>query len=49
MKEEKLPEKAADNKIKKLLQHAAVMIMAWVPAEKRNQYLNYFYSLFTDE
>lgn len=49
MKEEKLPEKAADKKIKKLLQHSAVMIMAWIPAEKRNQYLNYFYSLFTDE
>jgi len=42
-------ETAADRKIKKLLQKSAVMIMCWIPAEKRNQYLNYFYSLFTDE
>lgn len=42
-------EMSADRKIKKLLQSAAVMIMCWIPAEKRNQYLNYFYSLFTDE
>ena len=49
MKEEKLPEKAADKKIKRNLEHAAAMIMMWIPAEKRNQYLNYFYSLFTDE
>jgi len=44
-----LNEGAADKKIKKHLQYAAVMIMAWIPADKRNQYLNYFYSLFTDE
>jgi len=44
-----LPEKAADKKIKRNLEHAAAMIMMWIPKEKRNQYLNYFYSLFTDE
>jgi hypothetical protein len=49
VKEEKLPEKAADKKIKRNLEHAAAMIMCWIPREKRNQYLNYFYSLFTDE
>ena len=49
MKEEKLPEKAADKKIKRYLENAAAMIMVWIPAEKRNSYLNYFYSLFTDQ
>jgi hypothetical protein len=44
-----LNEGAADKKIKRLLQYAAIMIMSWIPAEKRNQYLNYFYSLFIDE
>jgi len=42
-------EGAADRKIKNFLMHAAVMINSWIPLEKRNQYLNYFYSLIIDE
>lgn len=42
-------EGAADKKIKNFLSHAAVMINIWIPVEKRNQYLNYFYSLIIDE
>jgi hypothetical protein len=44
-----LNEKAADKKIKRNLEHAAAMIMCWIPKGKRDHYLNYFYSLFTDE
>ena len=44
-----MPEEAANRKIKKLLQHAAIMINLWIPVEKRNQYLNYFYSIIIDE
>ena len=43
-----MDEKPADKKIKRNLEHAAAMIMCWIPKDKRNQYLNYFYSLFTD-
>jgi|TARA_Y100000361_G_C11139912_1_gene334410 hypothetical protein len=49
VKEEKLPEKAADRKIKSLLQFCAVIINMWIPIEKRNQYLNYFYSIIIDQ
>jgi hypothetical protein len=41
-------EKAADKKIKRNLEHAAAMVLCWIPKEKRNQYLNYFYSLIID-
>ena len=49
MKEEKLPEKAADKKIKRLLQYAAAMIVMWTPKEKRNQYLDYLHTLCEDQ
>jgi len=42
-------EGAANRKIKRFLQHAAVMINTWIPVGKRNQYLNYFYSIIIDE
>lgn len=41
-------EKAAHNKINNLLMHAAVMINTWIPVEKRNQYINLFYSYIID-
>lgn len=44
-----MDENAADRKIKRFLQHAAVMINLWIPVIKRNQYLNYFYSIIIDE
>tara|TARA_B100001559_G_scaffold273686_1_gene243294 strand:- start:262 stop:408 length:147 start_codon:yes stop_codon:yes gene_type:complete len=40
-----LPEKAADKKIRKLLEYAAAMMMMWIPKEKRNQYFSYLYTL----
>ena len=47
MKEEKLPEKAADKKIKKLLEYAAAMIVMWTSKEKRNEYsITEFLDLF---
>ena len=49
MKEEKLPEKAADKKIKRLLEFAAAMIVMWTPKEKRNQYLDYLHTLCEDQ
>ena len=49
MKEEKLPEKAADKKIKKLLEYAAAMIVMWTPKETRNQYFDYLYTLCEDQ
>lgn len=49
MKEEKLPEKAADKKIKRLLEYAAAMIVMWTPKEKRNQYLDYLHTLCEDQ
>jgi len=42
-------EKAAHNKINRFLMHAAVMINTWIPAEKRTQYINLFYSYIIDE
>tara|TARA_B100001939_G_C16872312_1_gene586994 strand:- start:737 stop:892 length:156 start_codon:yes stop_codon:yes gene_type:complete len=41
-------EGAAHNKINRLLMSAAVMINSWIPVEKRNQYLNLFYSYIID-
>ena len=49
MKEERLPEKAADKKIKRLLEYAAAMIVMWTPKEKRNQYLDYLHTLCEDQ
>lgn len=49
MKEEKLPEKAADKKIKRLLEYAAAMIVMWTPKEKRNQYFDYLHTLCKDQ
>ena len=42
-------EQAAHNKIHRLLMHAAVMLNTWIPAEKRTQYLNLFYSYIIEE
>ena len=42
-------EESANKKIKNLLSYCAVMINLWIPVEKRNQYLNFFYSLIIDE
>jgi hypothetical protein len=42
-------ENAAHRKINNLLMYAAVVINSWIPVEKRNQYLNLFYSYIIDE
>tara|TARA_R100000278_G_scaffold52940_1_gene44433 strand:+ start:1063 stop:1218 length:156 start_codon:yes stop_codon:yes gene_type:complete len=42
-------EKAAHRKINNLLMYVAVIINSWIPVEKRNQYLNLFYSYIIDE
>jgi len=42
-------EQAAHNKINRLLMHAAVMLNTWIPAEKRAQYINLFYSYIIEE
>ena len=49
MKEERLPEKAADKKINKLVEYAAAMIVMWTPKEIRNQYFDYLYTLCEDQ
>jgi len=43
-----MPEKAAHNKINNLLMYVAVIINSWIPVEKRNQYINLFYSYIID-
>jgi len=43
-----MPEKAAHNKINNLLMYTAVIINSWIPVEKRNQYINLFYSYIID-
>jgi len=43
-----LNEKAADRKAKRNLEYAAVIILCWIPKEKRNEYIDYFNSLLTN-